>query len=121
MRCSIFSSFFSKTSLASPSAAWALAQPMIDIAVAASNAFRLKRRSPWSFDAGKHGYRCNDITTPKSRGDQRLRDAGATNTVAKYFWNQKWTGRLESLHFRITTKLKSETNARTVLAPNSHR
>jgi hypothetical protein len=43
MRCSIFSSFFNKTSFASPSAAQALPQLMIDIAVAASHALRLKQ------------------------------------------------------------------------------
>src|SRR6266852_10004147 len=43
MRCSIFSSFFIKASFASPSAAQALLQLMIDIAVAASNALRLEQ------------------------------------------------------------------------------
>jgi hypothetical protein len=39
---------------------------MIDIAVAASTAFRLARRSLCNFDVGKHENRCNDMTTPKS-------------------------------------------------------
>src|SRR5260370_37288828 len=70
MRCSIFSSFFSKTSFASPSAALTPLQPMIDIAVAASRTFCLVRRSLGNLGTGKRENWCNGITTPKSRGNQ---------------------------------------------------
>src|ERR1700722_8715852 len=82
MRCSIVSSFFNKASFTSPSAARAPLQLMMDIAVAASSAFRLQRRFGLKIDTGKRGNWCNDMRPPTC-GDQRLRDT--PNTVAKHF------------------------------------
>ena len=65
MRCSIASSFFNKASFTSPSAARAPLQLMMDIAVAASSAFRLQRRSGLNID-GKRGNWCNDIGAPSA-------------------------------------------------------
>src|ERR1700736_4045127 len=85
MRCSIFSSFFNKTSLVSPSAAPALPQPRTDIAVAASNALRLTRRSLCNFDTSKLENRCNDMTTPQIRGNQSSATPGQLTPLQNIF------------------------------------
>jgi hypothetical protein len=59
---------------------------MIDIAVAASSALRLVRRSLGNFDAGKHGKRCNDMTTPKKiRGNQGSATLGQLTPLQNIF------------------------------------
>jgi hypothetical protein len=89
MRCSIFSSFFNKTSFASPSAAHAPLQLKIDITLAASNAPRLKRRPRWNSDTGKRRQQFNSMTAPKICGVQGSTTSAAPNTAAKNFGNQK--------------------------------
>jgi hypothetical protein len=83
MRRSIRSSFFIKAS--SPSAAQALLQLKIDIAVAASSVLR-QQRSDLNIDTGDTGKRrnwCNDMGPPKSAEIEGSATSGAANTVRK--------------------------------------
>ena len=105
MRCSIASSFFNKASFTSPSAARAPLQLMMDIAAAASSAFRLQRRSGLNIDTGKRGNWCNDIGAPAAE----IKDSATHLTPLQNISGiRKWSARLESLHFRIRIKLKYE-------------
>src|SRR5882724_1463301 len=92
MRCSIISSFLSKASFASPSAALAPLQTRMDIAVAASSAFCLESRSGLNIDTDTRGNWCNDIRPPIC-GDQKLRDFLGTYYRWKIFLESEMKGR----------------------------
>jgi hypothetical protein len=60
----------------------------MDIAVAASSAFRLESRSELNIDTGKRRNWCNDIGPPIC-GDEKLRDFLGTYYRCKIFWESE--------------------------------